>query len=87
MCIRDRFRATPHRVVPPTDNDRYSFACFVNPGFDTPGNLLPTCVGPENPPQYEPMTYWEYFDWYMARSYTHYGKLKADGDNNVDVSD
>jgi isopenicillin N synthase-like dioxygenase len=79
----NRFRATPHRVVPPTENDRYSFACFVNPGFDTPGDALPTCVSDENPPQYEPMTYWEYFDWYMARSYTHYGKLKVSGDNNV----
>ena len=42
-----RFRATPHRVVPPAENDRYSFACFVNPSFDTPGNYIPTCVGPD----------------------------------------
>ena len=25
----ERFRATPHRVLPPRHNDRYSFACFV----------------------------------------------------------
>jgi isopenicillin N synthase-like dioxygenase len=79
----NRFRATPHRVIPPTENDRYSFACFVNPGFDTPGAALPTCVGPDNPAKHEPMTYWEYFDWYMKNSYTHYGKLKVSGQNDV----
>jgi isopenicillin N synthase-like dioxygenase len=79
----NRFRATPHRVVPPAEHDRYSFACFVNPGFDTPGNCLPTCVGPDNPAQYNPMSYWEYFDWYMKNSYTHYGKLKVSGENDV----
>jgi isopenicillin N synthase-like dioxygenase len=81
----NRFRATPHRVVPPTEHNRYSFACFVNPGFDTSGACLPTCTGPDNPPQYPEMTYWEYFDWYMTNSYTHYGKLKASGKNDVTV--
>ena len=82
-----RFRATPHRVVPPAENDRYSFACFVNPSFDTPGDCIPTCVGPDNPPREEPMSYWEYFDWYMKRSYTHYGKLQVSGESDVTVSE
>lgn len=81
----NRFRATPHRVVPPTEHDRYSFACFVNPNFSTSGAALPTCTGPGNPPQYPEMTYWEYFDWYMKNSYTHYGKLKVSGENDVTV--
>jgi isopenicillin N synthase-like dioxygenase len=82
-----RYCATPHRVVPPTENDRYSFACFVNPGFETLAECLPTCAGPDNPPKHEPMTYWEYFDWYMKRSYTHYGKLKVTDETNVTVDE
>ena len=80
-----RFRATPHRVVPPRDNDRYSFACFVNPHFETVGECLPTCTGPGNPPHFPTQTYWEFFDWYMQRSYTHYGKLQARDNNEVEA--
>ena len=39
----DRFRATPHRVIPPVHNDRYSLACFVNPSFEAVSECLPTC--------------------------------------------
>ncbi|MEP4380551.1 MAG: 2-oxoglutarate and iron-dependent oxygenase domain-containing protein [Alphaproteobacteria bacterium] len=63
-----RFRATPHRVVPPTENDRYSLACFVSPSFDTIGETLPTCVGPDNPPRHEPLNHWEYFDSYYQKN-------------------
>lgn len=76
-----RFRATPHRVVPPKINDRYSLACFVNPGFEAVGECLPTCTGPDNPPQFPTQTYGEFFNWYMTNTFTHYGKVKA-GDNN-----
>lgn len=61
----DRFRATPHRVVPPTENDRYSLAFFCNPGFETAGACLPSCQGPGNPPKYAPWTYWQFFNWYQ----------------------
>jgi isopenicillin N synthase-like dioxygenase len=80
-----RFRATPHRVVPPRENDRYSFACFVNPGFDTVGACLPTCTDAGNPPRFPTQTYWEFFDWYMKNSYTHYGKLKTRANNEVEA--
>lgn len=76
-----RFRATPHRVVPPVEADRYSLACFVNPSLDAVGQCLPTCTGPDNPPKYPTQTYWEFFHWYMTNTFTHYGKVKA-GDNN-----
>jgi len=72
----DRFRATPHRVVPPLENDRYSLACFVNPNFEAVGACLPTCSGPDNPPKYPTQTYREFFHWYMTNTFTHYGKLK-----------
>ncbi len=73
----DRFRATPHRVVPPLKNDRYSLACFINPNFEAVGECLPTCTGPGNPPKYPTQTYREFFNWYMTNTFTHYGKLKA----------
>src|SRR3546814_9047997 len=71
-----RFRATPHRVVPPVENDRYSLACFVNPSFDAVGACLPSCTGPGNPPRFPTQTYWEFFHWYM-RSEAHTSELQS----------
>jgi isopenicillin N synthase-like dioxygenase len=76
-----RFRATPHRVVPPKINDRYSLACFVNPEFEAVGECLPTCTDADNPQKFPTQTYWEFFNWYMTNTFTHYGKVKA-GENN-----
>ena len=71
----ERFRATPHRVLPPRNNDRYSFACFVNTSLDSEVECLPTCTGPDNPPKYPRESYWDFYQWYMSRTYTHYGKV------------
>lgn len=68
----DFFRATPHRVMPPEGDHRYSIPCFVNTGFEMRAECLPTCTGPDNPPRYPPQTYWEFFEWYMTNSYPHY---------------
>jgi isopenicillin N synthase-like dioxygenase len=73
----ERFRATPHRVLPPRGNDRYSFACFVNTSLDTEVECLPTCTGPGNPPKYPRESYWAFYQWYMSRTYTHYGKINT----------
>ncbi len=73
----ERFRATPHRVLPPRNADRYSFACFVNTSLDSEVSCLPTCTGPGNPPKYEPESYWDFYRWYMSRTYTHYGKIES----------
>ncbi len=67
-----RFRATPHRVIPPKAQDRYSVACFVNPDFEPIATCLPTCHGPDNPPQYPDESYWDFYKWYMANTYPHY---------------
>ncbi len=74
----DRFKATPHRVLPPRDNDRYSFACFVNTSLDTEVECLPTCTGPDNPPKYPRQSYWDFYQWYMRRTYTHYGEVEGE---------
>jgi isopenicillin N synthase-like dioxygenase len=75
-----RFRATPHRVLPPKHTDRYSFACFVNTSLDVVAECLPTCTSAANPPQHEPQSYWSFFEWYMRNTYTHYGSVGADAE-------
>ena len=55
----ERFRATPHRVIPPKDHHRYSAAVFVNTAFEPVCECLPTCHGPDNPPKYPTESYWD----------------------------
>jgi isopenicillin N synthase-like dioxygenase len=71
----DRFRATPHRVLPPTKNHRYSMACFVNTSLDAVCKVLPTCQDEVRPPKYPEQSYGAFFQWYMENTYTHYGKV------------
>lgn len=73
----ERIRATPHRVIPPTENDRYSVPCFVNTSFDMTAAPLPTCVSEDNPAKYPTQSYWEFFQWYMTNAYPHYGVVAA----------
>lgn len=74
----DRFRATPHRVLPPRNDDRYSFACFVNTSLDTEVECLPTCTTADDPPKYPSQSYWEFYQWYLTNTYTHYGKVEGE---------
>src|SRR5689334_2990009 len=53
----DRFRATPHRVINRNDRSRYACPFFLGPNHDVVVAPVPSCVGPDNPPQYEPITY------------------------------
>jgi isopenicillin N synthase-like dioxygenase len=73
----DRFRATPHRVLPPRSKDRYSMACFVNTSLDAVCSVLPTCTDADHPPKYPQETYGEFFRWYMENTYPHYGKVSG----------
>ena len=68
----NRFRATPHRVIPPKSIDRYSIALFVNTAFEPTCECLPTCTNPDNPPQYPTESYHEFYTWYMNNTYPHY---------------
>jgi len=77
----DRFRATPHRVIPPVTNDRYSIACFVNTNFDSVAECLPTCTDAENPPKYPAESYHEFYSWYMHQTYPHYEEFAEDDDS------
>jgi isopenicillin N synthase-like dioxygenase len=73
-----RFRATPHRVIPPVDRERYSIAVFVNSNFENVVECLPTCTGPDRPPQYPTESYWEFYKWYMYKTYPQYGEVEGE---------
>ena len=53
----DRFLSTPHGVVNDTGTDRYSIAFFYSPNPEATIACVPTCVGPDDPPHYEPAVY------------------------------
>jgi isopenicillin N synthase-like dioxygenase len=53
----DRFLSTPHGVLNDSGTDRYSIAFFYSPNVNAEIECLPSCVGPDNPPRYEPAVY------------------------------
>lgn len=73
----ERFRASPHRVIPPLDQERYSVACFINTAFEPICECLPGCSGPDNPPKYDPESYWDFYNWYMTNTYPHYDEFDS----------
>ena len=73
-----RIRATPHRVIPPTDRHRYSLAVFVNTNFENEVECLPTCQSADNPPKYPRESYWDFYKWYMYNSYPAYGEIEGE---------
>lgn len=56
----DRYVSTPHRVVAPPGRERFSVPFFVNPDPDTTVSCLPSCVTPDRPCRYEPVTAGEF---------------------------
>jgi isopenicillin N synthase-like dioxygenase len=64
-----RYKSTPHRALPPVGRDRYAIPYFFGPHFDTMIDCLPTCQGPDNPPQFPPITYGDYMTWWYGSNY------------------
>ena len=52
----DVYVSTPHKVVSPPNRDRYSVAFFLDPNPDATVACLPTCVTPDRPAKYAPIT-------------------------------
>ena len=53
----DRYIPTPHRVINANDAVRHAVPFFYGPGLDAVIQPVPTCVSPDNPPNYEPLLY------------------------------
>jgi isopenicillin N synthase-like dioxygenase len=67
----DRFRATPHRVINRSRTSRYAIPFFLGPNHDVVVAPVPTCVGPDNPPHYEPTTYGAFTQRLLTLNFAH----------------
>ena len=80
FCMRwsnGRFVSTPHRVVHLGRDTRYSVPFFFSPNPEVEIACLPTCVGPDDPPKFEPMTYGAYFRAAINANYHHQSQGSA----------
>jgi isopenicillin N synthase-like dioxygenase len=75
----DRFRATPHRVINRNDASRYAIPFFLGPNHDAIVDCVPTCVGLDNPPHYEPTTYGAFTQRLLTLNFAH-RRAGADGE-------
>jgi len=67
----DRFRATPHRVINRNGASRYAILFFLGPNHDSIVDCVPTCVGPDTPPRYEPTTYGAFTQRLLTLNFAH----------------
>jgi len=63
------YKSTPHRALPPVGGPRYAIPYFMGPHMDTMIECLPTCQGPDDPPQFPPITYSDYISWWYDENY------------------
>ena len=67
----DRFLATPHRVTNRSGQARYAIPLFFDCGTEYVMQPLATCIGPDNPCRYDPITYVQYITWYRNQNFDH----------------
>lgn len=67
----DRFKPTPHRVVNRNGGSRYAIPFFLGPNHDAEVACVPTCVGADNPPRYEPTTYGAFSQRLLTLNFAH----------------
>lgn len=68
----DLFLSTAHRVRNQSGRDRYAIPFFYGARNDALIEAVPTCVGPDNPPRYDPITNGDYQRWFRNRNYATY---------------
>ena len=79
----DVYVSTPHRVVNRGGRERYSVAFFLDPNPDATVACLPTCVSPDRPGRYPPLTGADYL---RGRLDATYGKM-TDGETDQSQTD
>ena len=67
----DRFKPTPHRVINRNDGSRYAIPFFLGPNHDAQIACVPSCVGADNPPRYEPTTYGAFSTRLLTLNFAH----------------
>ncbi len=73
----DRYTSTPHRVINPKGEERYSMPFFVEPNFDTKITALPGCHSAENPAKYAATTAGEYLLSRFSATYQYFAENNA----------
>jgi isopenicillin N synthase-like dioxygenase len=74
----DRFLSTPHGVLNDSGADRYSIAYFHSPNPDSVIAPLPSCVGADNPPRYQPAVYRDLVLAFYRANYFHQKGHRSD---------
>jgi isopenicillin N synthase-like dioxygenase len=62
---------TPHRVINRNGASRHASPFFLGPNHDAVVDCVPTCVGPDNPPHYEPTTYGAFTERLLTLNFEH----------------
>ncbi|WP_160116175.1 2OG-Fe(II) oxygenase family protein [Legionella busanensis] len=71
-----KLKATKHRVINTSNNQRYSIPLFYNCSLDTTVSPLQKCVSPENPAHFEPIHYGDFIKKILLANYTFTGLTK-----------
>ena len=66
-----RWQSTPHRVKNLSGGDRYSCPYFFDMSMDSIVEVLPTCIGPDEPAKYPPVRYGDYLIERLDKNYAY----------------
>ncbi|GAA4327860.1 2-oxoglutarate and iron-dependent oxygenase domain-containing protein [Pigmentiphaga soli] len=69
LWTNELFLSTPHRVINTSQVERHSIPFFFNPDPDTVIECLPTCQSAERPAKNPPVTYSDYYEWFVRQNY------------------
>jgi isopenicillin N synthase-like dioxygenase len=64
-------RATPHRVANTSGGGGYAIPFFFDCSIDHEMVCLPSCTGPDNPPEFALTTYMKFVTAYQMKNYDH----------------